>query len=420
MNRQYFPSLRGVFGKWRYYVCLLPLTEVASRVSYADELQQSKNLSEFIQRTLKDQRGLEIAQFLRDRDDRFFNSLVVAVYDGSPNWNEFGNLKPSRKSEVKLDELADSTRYSIGLLSFDGNEKLFALDGQHRLAGIRNVAESEPGNELLDDQVPLIFVAHENSPSGIKRSRRLFTMLNKNAKPVSKEETIALDEDDVMAICVRRLVNRYGIFKGERIEYVTKNLPPANNTSLTTIGNLYDILKILFTKFESDLKRNVDFLTFKRPDEETIELYVEFAKTYFTMLSDAFPQLHEFFTTASTISVVEKYRHKKGGHILFRPIGLIMFTEIIAEMSKKYEIKDCIEYASWLPTNLNVRPYSDVLFTKSGQVILTKNKTICRELLLYMLDELSSTKLATLPEKYGKAVDDIGAGKEMLATLDKL
>ena len=57
-----------------------------------------------------------------------------------------------------------------------------------------------------------------------------------------------------MAICVRRLIEETKPFSGERIAFVaTNNLPTTNIKSLTTIGNLYDILTTLFTSVETDL-----------------------------------------------------------------------------------------------------------------------------------------------------------------------
>ena len=52
------------------------------------------------------------------------------------------------------------------------------------------------------DEVSVIFVAHEATSQGLERTRRLFTTLNKTDRPVSKGDIIALDEDDVVAICV--------------------------------------------------------------------------------------------------------------------------------------------------------------------------------------------------------------------------
>ena len=47
----------------------------------------------------------------------------------------------------------------------------------------------------------------------MERTRRLFTTLNRYAKPVKKSEIIALDEDDIIAIITRELVEKYPLFR---------------------------------------------------------------------------------------------------------------------------------------------------------------------------------------------------------------
>ena len=85
---------------------------------------------------------------------------------------------------------------------------------------------------------------------GLRRTRRLFTTLNKTAKPVSKFDVIALDEDDVMALTVRWLIDENrDMFRDDRIAFVgSSNMPQSNFTSLTTIVNLYDILLTWYTQ----------------------------------------------------------------------------------------------------------------------------------------------------------------------------
>jgi len=62
------------------------------------------------------------------------------------------------------------------------------------------------------------------------RTRRLFTTLNKTAKAVTKGEIIALDEDDVMAIVVRNLVENHPHFTEQRVLIVAQaNLPATND-----------------------------------------------------------------------------------------------------------------------------------------------------------------------------------------------
>jgi DNA sulfur modification protein DndB len=100
--------------------------------------------------------------------------------------------------------LSEEAKDSIGFLRLTGTEKLFAIDGQHRLSGIKHAIEHDL--ELSEELVPVIFVGHANTVVGMRRTRRLFTTLNKTAVPVTKRDIIiALDEDDVMAITARRL-----------------------------------------------------------------------------------------------------------------------------------------------------------------------------------------------------------------------
>jgi DNA sulfur modification protein DndB len=129
------PALRGIMGDWIYYSCLMDLETISERVYYADEVHKNKQLSDMIQRRLKGGRSVEIANYLKTQSERFFNSLVIATYGGQPNWYPLSYVK-SRDEANELSDLPEETIESVGFLTLRGDEKLFALDGQHRLAGI--------------------------------------------------------------------------------------------------------------------------------------------------------------------------------------------------------------------------------------------------------------------------------------------
>ena len=212
----------------------MDLRELSSIVRYAKEIHKNVKLSDMIQRQLRGDRTAQISEYLKTQPERFFNSLVVAIYGGQPDWHELSNVRNRHTSE-KLHNLTDETIASVGFLTLKGDEILFALDGQHRLAGIKKAVEDGLEHDAYDE-IAVIFVAHDNSEKGIERTRRLFTTLNKTARPVSKGEIIALDEDDVMAICVRRLVEDTDLFADDRLAFVAgNNMPVTNMTSLTTI-----------------------------------------------------------------------------------------------------------------------------------------------------------------------------------------
>ena len=215
-QRQYYPSLRGQFGDWIYYSCLMSMSEVTKRLSFADEVHKSEKLSEWIQRRLKEGRGQEISAYLQREPQRFFNSLVVAIYGGDPAWHGFSDFRPLT-SDIDLADISDEVEDSVGFISFTGEERMFAIDGQHRLAGMKDAVKSS--SNVLTDEVALLVVAHQNTKAGRERTRRLFTTLNKTAKPVGKGDIIALDENDVMAIVTRYLVENEPRLSDKRIKF---------------------------------------------------------------------------------------------------------------------------------------------------------------------------------------------------------
>jgi len=94
INKQIFlPALRGTMGEWTYYSCLVPLKELSDRVAFASKLHTNEGLSDLIQRKLTQSRAKDIATYLETQKERFFNSLVVAVYKGKPKWYEFDLVK---------------------------------------------------------------------------------------------------------------------------------------------------------------------------------------------------------------------------------------------------------------------------------------------------------------------------------------
>lgn len=398
------PALRGIMGDWVYYACLMSLADLSSRVRYADEVHKNKSLSDMIQRQIKDNRGKQIADYLSTQSERFFNSLVIATYGGQPNWHALSNVKP--KSKDDLTGLTEEQIASVGFLTLQGDEQLFALDGQHRLAGIKKAIQDGLKQDPMDE-VSVIVVAHKATAKGLERTRRLFTTLNKTAKPVSKGEIIALDEDDVMAVSVRWLIEESKLFRGERIAFTAgNNIPASNQVSLTTIGNLYDVLGILFSDAQTDLKKRKSDLQRTRPSDETLNAYFKLSKQYFSMLGESIPELGDFFAAGDTKSVVMKQRGSHGGSVVFRPIGLDIFTQIVARLTKSMPLAEAVKLAAKLPRRLTKAPYEGLMWDASNKTISNAHNVTVREILLYMLDAPLKWDGATLTQRYRKETGD--------------
>lgn len=394
------PGLRGFFGDWVYYSCLITLDQLAARVEYAEQLHSNRKLSQWIQRSLEESRGVEIAHYLETQTQRFFNSLVIAVYGGEPLWYEAGDIRPASKG-VDLPELPEGVKFSLGFLRLHGEEKLFAIDGQHRLAGIKVALKNKkvPGT----DEASVLLVAHNNDKKGMERTRRLFTTLNKTPRHVTKRDIIALDEDDVMAITVRRLVEGHDYFADKRIAFNSNsNLHRDDTTSFTSIVALYDVLQTLFRAYPKRVK--VKELRFNRPDQKTLDQYYELAVAYFEGLAKAVPELGRYMSASAFDRVGAKLRGSFGGNVVFRPVGLVLFARIAAQLLPDVGMKETMRALSKLPTALDKQPYVDVLWSPVKRRMITDGVALTHRLLRFMLGEQAASK-TQLKRDYAKAVE---------------
>ena len=318
-KRLVLPCLRGFIGSWTTYSCMMRLSDVSELIGFADELHQIEKLSDKIQRELNQERAIEIKNYLIENEDRFFNSLVVAVYDGDPNWHEIDNLRPNNEESSKL-EFPEYAEGCIGFLSVTKKEKFFALDGQHRLAGIK--AAVEENVTVGDDLISVIIVAHSNTPSGKVRSRRLFTTLNKKAKLVSKDAIIALDEDDIAACITRKLIESgdYPYFNEQNISFSSG--PVRDKTSITSIVNIYDNVQRLVASKLAVKTAELDKLRFR--DHEDLMVYVDI---FFRLTFEYSDALNE--SLSGSLFNIRHRNSDDGGHLLFRPIGWDLYTQAV-------------------------------------------------------------------------------------------
>lgn len=418
MNKIFLPALRGRLGDWAYYTCVMSFKDLVERVKTADEIHKSKKLSEYIQRQLKLGRSQEISNYILNNESRFFNSIVVAVYGGSPEWFQLDNIRSVLDTDEDLSEsISEITLSTIGFLSLSGQESLFALDGQHRLTGIKQ-ALNKNYTELENEEVSVIFVGHKNDEAGLKRTRKLFIDLNKSAKAVTKNEIIALDESDVIAITTRWLIEEDERFNENRILISASAAMPNNNFQhWTNIINLYDVLDILFTKVRpNDLKikvKKVDLTSNSRLSIEQLQIYFDYAQRYFSLLGKAFPELEEFFSSQKPEEVVAKYRHINGGSMLFRPVGVLVITILVSEYIKSHHtsLEDTFAALSSLKTNLTNSPYSETIWNVNEKKMEIRKKGLLIDLLKYQLNLLNDTKenllKKAIAESHGIAISDV-------------
>ena len=227
-KRLKLPCLKGKMGDWYYYVSLMKFKDVADRVSMVPDIHKSKKLSNLIQREVSN-RSTEIVEYLKNQDQRFFNSLILGIYGGKPQWHEFTistseiNEYSENENQEYIDLNEEEQDYfdsSLGILVLNGDEKIFAIDGQHRTKAIQDAVKAD--SELFEEEIATIFVAHKNSDEGLERTRRLFSTLNRYAKPVEKSEIIELALSDHVSFENIKII--YGIGEKDVKKLMRENL----------------------------------------------------------------------------------------------------------------------------------------------------------------------------------------------------
>jgi len=395
-----------MMGDWIYYISFMKMREIAARVDFAEDIHESKSLNELLQRAVTS-RSSEIVRYLQIQKQRFFNSIIIGVYGGSPKWFELilkGNAK------LSLNDLPDYLIGSVGYLMLSGKENLFAIDGQHRVAAIKETVKVDKAIE--DEEVAIIFVSAKQDPANRQRTRRLFSTLNRYAKPVGQRDIIALDEDDTIAIITRKMINEYKLFKGERINtrVLGKSIPTNDVSCITTIVSLYDTLNIILKNKPTEEWKN--FLR-TRPDEKIITKYYKQATFYWDNLQNTIKEIHSLSMNKVEIKTL---RHRSGGHLLFRPVGLQIITEVTKLfMGKGLSQKAALQRISRVDLELSSKPWAGLLWEVRKKRMITRkeNQDVARKLLYYMTKgNLSSIKTdeIKLKEEYASAInweDDI-------------
>ncbi|MFB6225006.1 MAG: DGQHR domain-containing protein, partial [Candidatus Paceibacteria bacterium] len=313
------PAIRQYMGDWVYFSASMTMKDIYDRVSVAEEIHEGSALKEKIQRDLLDEkRAPNIKKYLEEQEQRFFNSFVIGVYGGVPQWYEIeieGEWLPH--SDEKIPERLEG---ALGLLMLEGDEQLFAIDGQHRVAGIRKAIDD--GVDIADEEVSALFVGHETSVEGRRRTRRLFTTLNRYAKPVRKHEAITLDEDDVVAISTRRIIEDQKILKDRVALNKTKSIQTSDNKNFTSLVTVYDSLDVIL---RDRSKSNWEDFKKIRPKEKYINEYVDRSYRFYNLIYENFEDVRKYANEEIGGEIAQPYRNSEsGGHLLFRPVGLIL------------------------------------------------------------------------------------------------
>lgn len=393
MPSKYFPGIKAKMGRWHYYIVQMTMRDL-TMIEFAHQFDEfGGGLSEALQRELKADRAKgEIVQYLINQPDRFFNAIVIAGFGSAPAWYPV-TLEDNPELRIIADEELTET---FGILKMGDRTHYYALDGQHRLLAIKELLD--PAGEFLarrphgfENETMAVVLVTPTEAEGVdefrKRFRRLFGNLNRYAKKMDEATNIIMDEDDSIAISLRRLFADHEYFKtvgadkdSTRIFTQKGKNIPAGSQYFTNIEVLYSMCTEVLTSASrlNALSSNGDnlktFLRF-RPDDLVLEsMYNELA-TIWTALIKVFPEFEKTGTEMRDNNITGVPDAKTQNHLLFRPIGQIPLATVVRTVldsapSDPTTVDNIVKEIKWLqkiPWDLGELPWRNLVWVeKSG------------------------------------------------------
>ena len=355
-----YPALRSRMGTWDYYVVKMSASELSQNVKYASEVHDDRTLDKAIQRRLDESRvKKDIVEYLKRQPNRFFSAIVVAALNGNP---QFYPVKIADDPQLVIFRNDSRLSEAFGVLQFDGTQKYYALDGQHRLSAIKTLLDQNnysssdgiPEN-FENDEISVIVVVpskEDSTETFMQKYRRLFSNLNRYAKPMDQATNIIMDEDDTFAILTRRLITDHTFFHSDaRKQLESDKIKTAKGKNLrtgdsyfTSIETLYEMniellnsSKRLTMGWGLGSEQDPDLKTFKRfrPSEEYIDNLYNELLIYWEGLLTELPILRNDPMKMRFHEITDRANKDGTDHLLFWPIGQQMLAEITRKLLDK-------------------------------------------------------------------------------------
>jgi DNA sulfur modification protein DndB len=368
-NKTLMPAFRCSAGDSRYYIVRMKYAEIAREGQFPYELGGNQELGMLIQRGISN-RTKGITEYLLNSKHHFLGGLVVAAWGGEPQYTPLQMEDP--------EGLLTGLDREFGVLTFDGTQQYFVLDGQHRLRAIKDALKQNP--DLGKEDICILIVTHWNTPEGRLRTRRLFTNINRNAKQTGAAENIALDEDDGFAIVARQLLSDHDflkqdgrvkviLFSGEEgeLKLAGGNGNKTEAKAWTTLTVLYDMIKYLGADLPATMANRT-----VRPSGDVLE---DSYKALSGRLDDLLKYCGDLRNRLEGCRSARELRAPKDaegeGHPFMRPIVQKTVARVAAEIAKQGNVTwgDLMGRFAELDWRLASPPWEAVFSVDSGRML---------------------------------------------------
>nr|WTB06028.1 DGQHR domain-containing protein [Streptomyces antimycoticus] len=414
-SKTFVPAFEAKVGNWTYYSCLMSYAAVAREINFAHDLGGNQDLGTMIQRGVG-ARTAEITNYLLTNENRFLGAIIVAAWGGAPEYIPLEMEKNSENGDV----LSGMDR-NFGVLTFDGTHQFFALDGQHRLKAIKDAVKRDP--ELGREDISVIVVPHFDNEAGRRRTRRLFTNINRNAVKTTAQENIALDEDDGFAILTRRLLDDHDFLRRDGVVQVFSKVGTdgelklatrqvgVTGTAWTTIGVLYDVLMDLGFGLHDSMNK-----TSQRAADDVLDESYEILAGRIDELLEACGKMRERYEAHAAPKDLRAPKGRDGdGHSFMRPAVQVQVARAVRHIIEQrlLDWPQLLERLSELEWRMSAAPFSAVWqatpdgASRKGKMIPAKdNNQALYELLLVHLAPNSRAQIDRALRAYRTVKND--------------
>lgn len=404
-------------------------------------IRDEETIDEILQRPLDWSRQAPLTQYLAARKFHKFPAVLVVQSSAwvddpeAPEWDESGRATQSTADFLPLDR-----NETIGLLDVSETVSIFALDGQHRLMGVRglmtllktgklqryNKSKKPVGDpitidDLIDeyqlDPAYLQSLAHEKIgiefiPAVIqgetreeakRRVRSIFVHVNLMALRLSKGQLALLNENDGFSIVARQIAASHPLFKevegrNPRVNWDSATVA-TKSTVLTTLQALNEMSqRYLEHKFPHWKPSEKKGLIPMRPEDEELAAGIEEFSRLFDYLA-GLPSYKKLENRTETPQMRRFSFEKNGGdgNILFRPVGQVALAQALGilvfkrglsgdRIFKKLRKYDTARGFSHIETPQSL--WYGVLYDPNKKRILVSGRDLAARLLVYIIADI--------------------------------
>jgi DGQHR domain-containing protein len=396
----------AMMGGTESYVASVSLEWFANKVRFASQLPlfdknkddddrviiNEQTADEVFQRPLDWSRQAQLTQYLITSPKHKFPPALVVIsqpWVDNPNadeWDEDGRALVSSANFKAFD-----SQGKFGMLDVSDSMQIFALDGQHRLLGVKGLKQLINGEPLpvksrlgadLKDQITVDLLKErfnvdrayiqslgsetmgvefisavsegETREEAKQRVRSIFVHVNKQAQKLKQGDLAQLDEDNGFNIVGRKVAVSHDLLSNERVNWNDKQIS-ARSTKLTTLVAVTEMSRNLLIGYFPNWDPMIKHVPPQRPAEEHLEYGQKVVSLFFDKLGNL-PSiskmrhgtptavLRNFPTDKNEVDPKKEPESPGEANILFRPVGQQALAkaigDIISEETKKIELDD--------------------------------------------------------------------------------